>query len=83
MTTYTVTDTHVAQLQADAKAIADLVATFVPDPDPNPLQVALDAANATITQLTSDNAALTAKLQLLGSDIDAVDLAVEKAKADE
>jgi len=83
MTTYTVADTEVAQLQADAKAIADAISALVPDPVPNPLQVALDAANATITQLTSDKAALTAKLQLLGSDIDAVDLAVEKAKADE
>jgi len=83
MTTYTVTDTQVAQFQADAKAIADAVAALVPDPVPNPLQVALDAANATITQLTSDKAALTTKLQTLGADIDAVDLAVEKAKADE
>ena len=76
MTTYTVTDTQVAQFQADAKAIADAISALVPDPVPNPLQVALDAANAQIT-------ALTEKLQTLGADIDAVDLAVEKAKADE
>jgi len=75
MTTYTITDTQVTQFQADAKAISDAIAALVPDPVPNPLQVALDAANATIAQLT-------VKLQTLGVDISDIDLAVEKAKTD-
>jgi len=90
MATYTITDTQFAALQSDAQAVANAIAALVPDPVPNPLQVALDAANATIAQLTSDKAALTdantalsTHLATLGADISDVDLAIEKAKADE
>ncbi|MGH6796177.1 MAG: hypothetical protein ACREDH_13515 [Methylocella sp.] len=38
-------------LVADAQKITTDVAALTVDPDPNPLQVALDAANAMIAQL--------------------------------
>jgi hypothetical protein len=49
----------------------------------DPLQAQLDAANATIVQLTADKATLTAHLQKLGADVDAIVADSAVAKADE
>lgn len=43
--------TEKTQLQASVQALTDEITALVVDPDVNPLQAALDAANATITAL--------------------------------
>lgn len=40
-------------LQADVQALSDAVTALTVDPDPNPLQVQLDKANALIASLKS------------------------------
>ncbi len=69
------------KLTADVAALADHVAALIVDPDPNPLQVELDAANA---QLAAANAALgdaKAAGAALQAKIDAAKASIQAANA--
>lgn len=54
--------TEKAALQSQAQAIVDHIAAIDPTPDVNPLQGQLDAANATIANLTATVDLLRSKI---------------------
>ena len=73
--------TQLADLQAKVADVSTFVDSLQADPDPNPLQVALDAANATIAAVTAERDAALADAAAKQAKIDAAILAAQAAKA--
>lgn len=68
-------------LQASVQTLIDEVNALVVDPDPNPLQVALDAANAALAVANADLTAANDTITALNSKIDAAKAAMAQADA--
>lgn len=63
--------TQLSDLQAAVADVTAIVTVLQADPDPNPLQVALDAANATIAALTAERDTANANAAAMQAKIDA------------
>ena len=63
------------QLQSDAQNLADHIAALTVDPDPNPLQVALDQANAALAAANGTIATLQGKIDAAKASIAAANAA--------
>lgn len=63
------------QLTLDVQVLVDHITALVVDPDVNPLQAELDAANAALATAQADNTALLAKIQSAKDAIAAADIA--------
>jgi predicted nucleic acid-binding Zn-ribbon protein len=65
------TQAQIDTLKADMQALADAINALQPDPVPNPLQIALDAANATIAAQQAELDAANSTIATLQSSLDA------------
>lgn len=70
---------ELSDLQAVAQDLVDFAASLTADPDPNPLQVALDAANATIAQRDAEIVTANAATTALQARIDAAKVKLAEA----